>query len=340
MTHVLLTGASGFLGAHCLRKILTETDWTVTCPVTFRHRGSSARLQWAESVIADDDERAHRSTWVYQDLAESSTPYVLSQTSSRPDLILNFASETHPPRSITDPIGFTKNNHDLALHLLEYARTLPDLQAFIQISTDSVYGPAPGATVHHEWGSIIPNNPYSASKAAQEALVIAWWRSFGVPVSIVATMNPMGETQDTEKFIPMAIGKILRGERVQIHAVQNESGSRTFIDARQMLAGLWHVLDFGQPMMFDGTVDRPDRWNVVGARETTNLEVARIIADTLGRDLDYELVSVDRPAHGHRYAMSGTKLALSGWAPKDDIIGAIIRTTRWFAEHQEWLTCL
>src|SRR5262249_29987471 len=133
------------------------------------------------------------------------------------DLIMNFAADTHPPRSVAEPVEFIHNNVDITLYLLEWARTLDRPPLFVQVSTDSVYGPATGEDEHAGWDPIVPNNPYSASKAMQEAAVIAYWRSYRLPVMIAATMNPTGVTQDIEKFIPMTIKRLLDGDEVVIH---------------------------------------------------------------------------------------------------------------------------
>lgn len=335
---VLLTGASGFLGAHALQYLLTETDWDFVCPVTFNHKGIPQRLVWA----VDDDYKewsplGERVIIVRHDLATPVTG-MTREIFGDIDLILNFASNTHPPQSVKHPVEFMHNNVDIALYLLEYARSLAPKPTFVQISTNSVYGPALDNASHPEWDAIIPNNPYGASKAAQEALVISYWRAYNLPVILLNTMNPMGETQDTEKFIPMAIGKVLRGETIEIHAgPTGDIGIRTFIDAQDMVRGLHHILTMGVPTLRASGVDRPDRWHVAGLQETSNLQVAQIIADGLNKPLHYELSPVDRPEHGHRYSLSSAKLMATGWRPALTIKPAIERTARWTAEHPRWL---
>lgn len=337
---VLLTGAAGFLGAHVLRHLLTETDWTFACPVTFRHKGVPDRLTWAIETMEFDPPRWERVDVIRHDCA---TPVSL-QTAERfgvVDVILNLAADTHPPRSVQHPVEFMENNNSIALHLLEYARTLLDLQAFVQVSTDSVYGPAVGDRLHREWDPIVPNNPYAASKANQENMGIAWWRSFGVPVVIAATMNPMGETQDREKFIPMTIGKLLRGESISVHCdVTGTPGARTYVYARDVADGLLHILRHLPASRFGDGVTRPDRWNIVGREEVDNLAVMQTLARAL--DLRPSLMpwarsTVDRPEHGHRYAMSGAKLAASGWEASTDIYDALARTARWTRDNPIWL---
>lgn len=339
---VLLTGASGFLGAHALRYLLTETSWEFVCPYTMRHRGVPARFNWAFDDDAMDafsswKMRRNRVTFIQHDLAtpvNAQTAYQFGDI----DMIINFASDTHPPRSVTHPVEFTHNNVDIALYLLEYARTLSSLQSFVQISTNSVYGPAGEGLSHVEWNPIIPNNPYAASKAFQEALAISYWRSYNLPVILVNTMNPMGETQDIEKFIPMTIGKVLAGETIQIHAgPEGDIGMRTFIDADEMVEGLLHVLRLGPPTLRGSEVDRPDRWHVAGLHETNNLQIAQMIADELDRSLKYELSTVDRPEHGHRYSLSPAKLIATGWHPSPSIEPAVRRTAAWTARNPLWL---
>lgn len=335
---ILLTGASGFLGAHCLKYLLEETEHEVVCPYTMRHKGVPERLYWAmDEPQSSAWSKAGRVQLLLHDLA---TPINATTASllGRVDLILNFASDTHPPRSVTHPVEFMHNNVDIALYLLEYARTRKKMPWFVQISTNSVYGPATEGTSHPEWDAIIPNNPYGASKVAQEALAIAYWRSYNLPVTIINTMNPIGETQDTEKFIPNTIGKILRGETIEVHAdAAGDVGKRTYIDAPEMVRGLMYVLTMESPAMRDEGYDRPDRFHVAGRQEINNLQVALLIADELGIEPKIRISAVDRPEHGHRYSLSGAKLAGAGWQASSSIEDAIRRIARWTVDHPLWL---
>jgi dTDP-glucose 4,6-dehydratase len=348
---ILLTGAAGFLGAHCLRWLLATTDWTFACPVSFRHKGVPERLTWAMEQGLEFGARPD--PWGRVDLVLCDLSAPINETTSRKfgdvDIVLNFAADTHAPRSVAQPETFIRNNVEISLSLLDWQRRARyQCQAFVQISTDSVYGPAGLGETHREWDAIVPANPYSASKACQEAIGIAYWRTYGIPVSIMATMNPIGETQDREKFIPGTIAKILAGQTVTIHATKmvdpvslspiNMIGGRIYIDADQMIEGLAFLLEAAPPAMFGhGGAQRPDRWNIVGARELTNLDVAWLIANELGLPLHYEIVAqADRPEHGHRYAMSGEKLSACGWKADDDIEATIRRVTRWTKDHPLW----
>jgi dTDP-glucose 4,6-dehydratase len=329
---ILLTGAAGFLGAHTLRYLLENTDWDVICPVTFRHKGVPERLTWA---VAGD--QWHRVAVLKHDCAtpvNSTTGSLFGQV----DVILNLASDTHPPRSVAQPVEFIQNNVNITLHLLEWARSLDAPPLFVQVSTDAVYGPATDGA-HVEGEPHNPNNPYAASKAAQEDIATAYWRTYRLPVMIAATMNPTGITQDREKFIPMTIGKLLRGEEVVIHSdADGRPGARTYIAADDVADALVWLITAPMAPLYSPTVDRPARWNIVGTREMDNLAVMATIADELGiDDPAYRIETVDRPEHGHRYAMSGAKLARAGWRPQWDIDSVIRLMAKWTEANPLWL---
>src|SRR5690606_4952093 len=133
------------------------------------------------------------------------------------DYILNLPSASHVDRSIADPGPFIRNNVEVMLTVLDYARqTRPRM--LLQMGTDEEYGPAPAGYAHREWDTVLPSNPYSASKAAQSAIATAYWRTYQLPVVLTRTMNLIGPGQDAEKFVPMVIRRVLAGETVPIHS--------------------------------------------------------------------------------------------------------------------------
>jgi len=229
---VLLTGGGGFVGHHTLEHILKTTDWDVVVLDSFRHKGISARLR---AVFNANPNEIKRVTVVTHDLR---TPIdeITSKEIGHIDVIINNASESHVDRSLIEPRHFIMNNVSIAVSMLEYARTIPDLKLFIQVSTDEVYGPAKNGDSHPEYDAILPSNPYSASKASQEAIAISYWRSYDIPVVISNTMNIIGERQDVEKFIPKTISQLLSGLKMPVHANLNNgvwsSGSRYYLHAR------------------------------------------------------------------------------------------------------------
>ncbi len=303
------------------------------CPVSFRHKGLPERIV----VAVDEDEWWNRVTIVRCDLAAPIND-TTAATFGNIDYVINYASESHVDRSIEDPVPFIRNNVDVALNMLEYAR-MAKPQAFVQISTDEVYGPAPEGYDCPEWDPTIPSNPYSASKAAQEAIAISYWRTYGIRLIITNCMNLIGETQDPEKFVPMIISRVLNKEIMPIHAsADGVIGSRFYLHARNLADAVLFLLQRGNVSVYGPDVAVPDRWNIVGEREVTNLEMAQMVADCVGEPLRYELVDfhTSRPGHDLRYALDGTKLAAAGWTMPVPLDASIKALVNWTRAHPEW----
>ncbi|MDJ1137909.1 dTDP-glucose 4,6-dehydratase [Streptomyces iconiensis] len=331
---ILLTGAAGFVGSHVLAHLLEHTTAEVVVPWTLRHHGNSQRLADAlDSVGAADAERV---VTFMHDLA-CPVPETLAADIGPVDAILNIASESHVDRSITDPAPFVRNNVELMLNILDLARQVKP-RMLLHMGTDEEYGPAYGGYAHREWDTVLPSNPYSASKAAQSALATAWWRTYGVPVVLTRTMNLIAPRQSGEKFVPTVIRKILAGETVTIHASpEGVPGSRHWIDAREFGAAWLHLLTTVTPAMYPDT-DRPSMFHVVG-EERSNLEIAQTIAGLLGRPLKYELESFhsSRPGHDLRYALDGEKLTDHGWKPARPLEETLADIVDWYTARPAWL---
>lgn len=328
MPRVLLTGICGFIGSHIVEHIQETTDWEIAGLASFRHMGDALRTEafdWSRVRLYTHDLTAPIS---------GREADVIGPV----DYIINAAAESHVDRSITEPRAFIENNVSLMITMLEYARVVRP-KAFIQISTDEVYGAAPPGYAHREWEAILPSNPYSASKAAQEAIAISYWRTYDVPVVITNTMNNFGERQDTEKMVPMTIARTLAGREVPIHGQPGQIGSRFYLHARNHADAVLYLLQNTTPTHYRaGEADRPDRYNVVGNREINNLELAEMIADIIGKPLKYTFVDFHstRPGHDLRYALDGTKLRELGWQPPVPLEESLLRTIHWTTEHPEW----
>lgn len=345
---VLLTGASGFVGSHVLRHLLVNTHWDVVCPVTFRHKGLPARIS---SSVCDQPDWADRVDVLHWDLRSPADPITLSRLRDC-EVFLNVASESHVDRSIAAPGSFIRNNTDLILNVLEAARAVHP-RLVLQMSTDEVYGPAYGEHRHAEWEPVIPSNPYSASKAAQEAISTAYWRTYGVPVVITNTMNIIGEMQDPEKFLPKII-RTLRGrpgdpESLTVHtAPDGTPGSRFYLHARNLAdAWLWLVRRYeginNVPSYAYGA-QRPDRWHVVGDREINNVELVTMVGQIMGMPWQSVLDRIEpvsfhesRPGHDLRYALDGSRIHGAGWRAPVSFEEALDRTVRWSLKNPEWL---
>jgi dTDP-glucose 4,6-dehydratase len=250
--------------------------------------------------------------------------------------IFNVASESHVDRSITDPGPFIENNVRLITNVLEIAKVIRP-HAVLQVSTDEVYGPA--KVDHPEWSPILPSNPYSASKACQEAIAFSYWRTYGVPVMITNTMNIFGEMQDPEKFVPKIMRSLLRGDTIPVHvSADGIPGSRYYLHARNQADALVHLAMNVDQMPYP-KADRPPRYNVVGDREVDNVEMVHLIAELMG--VKPKISKVDfhtsRPGHDLRYGLDGSKIRDFGWKAPKTFEESMRTTVGWTLANTEWL---
>jgi dTDP-glucose 4,6-dehydratase len=251
------------------------------------------------------------------------------------DIILHLAAASHVNRSISDPMSFVEDNVVGTVNLLQYARGLKNLKTFVNFSTDEVFGPAPDGVSFKEDDRYNSGNPYAASKAAAEEFCVAFHNTYGLPVINTHTMNVFGERQDPEKFVPMTIRKVMAGETVFIHSDQTctRSSSRFYIHARNVAAAVLHILKHGSRA--------GEKYNIAGEMELTNLEVAFIIADTLGQKLNYVMVSPDksdRPGVDMRYALDDSKMKSLGWKIPMPLSESLKSTILWTKNNADkWL---
>lgn len=334
MKRILLTGIGGFIGSHCLVHILANTDWEVIGIDSWNHKGISERI--TDSIYYQQNK--HRVHIFTHDL-NAPISNILIDKLGKIDYIINFASQSHVDRSIFEPVTFIQNNINIILNMLEYAKySKPD--KFIQIGTDESYGPTTEEGAHKEWDVILPSNPYSASKACQEAIAISYWRTFGIPVILTNTMNNFAEMQDSEKFIPKTIRAIISGEKIYIHSDSEckKSGSRYWIHARNHAAALLFILNYINIARYPGS-DRPERFNIVGENRISNLDIALIIAEIIGKSLNYELIDAhsSRPGHDLHYGLDGKKLQEMGFEFPKNFYESLEKTIQWTLDHPKWL---
>lgn len=336
MKKVLLTGAGGSIGVHCIAHIMHSTDWGIVALDSFRHKGEFDRIT---EVCTDHPEWKKRITIFTHDLT---APLTARQTDTigEIDYIINLASLSDVQASIDDPVPFLRNNSELMVNILEYARVAKP-EVFIQFSTDEVYGSAEIDQGHPEWDTILPSNPYSASKAAQEAYAIAYWRSYGVPVIITNTMNNFGEMQQSSKYPVIIQKKIESGETIQVHAASDgQIGTRFYLHSRNAADAVLFILNNLPPYKHHpGAVDRPDRYNIVGDKQLDNLELAQTIARLLGKELKYELVDFHskQPGHDAHYGLDGEKLEGKGWKAPVSFEDSLRSTIQWQQDNKRWI---
>jgi dTDP-glucose 4,6-dehydratase len=360
---MLITGAGGFVGHHFLEHVLNHTNFDVVCTDSFRHKGRTDRIG---QVLDSQPSHACACIGICQTQGYCGpTPWhmrtkIITHDLNAPfsameaealedvDYMVCFASESHVDRSISDPVPFVRNNVEVALNTLELARKIKP-RALVWISTDEVYGPVDelDLTGHPEWAPILPSNPYSGSKAAQEAIAISYWRTYGVPLIITNCMNLIGERQDVEKFVPLVISKVLKGETVTIHGTVGDIGTRHYLHARNLADGILHILSHQTPAVFPAhqtSFDQrvhgmPDRFNVASPDRIDNLTMAQWIAEDVGKPLIYKLEDFHgtRPGHDPHYGLSSEKLAMTGWELPVPLRESLQKTVEWTLKHPEWL---
>lgn len=352
---VLITGIGGFVGHHCLEYFLENTDWDLICLDSFRHKGTYLRVL---EVFKDNPRvkiyRHDLSVPIDHQLKNLLLERTVNSETGNIQgkmfhYIINIASNSAVERSAIDPTECCRNNHDLMCNMLEFARSLQYagiLENFIHISTDEVYGEAGPDEAHKEWSTIMPSNPYAASKAAQEALCISYWRTYNLPISIVNIMNMIGERQDPEKFLPKIIQKVALNEKMPIYCDKSNGevhiGSRFYLHAKNMADALIYITN-KQPAKysdFEKTYEaRPDRYNICGETEVNNLELAQIVAKVMGKELNYELVESKsaRPGYDRRYSLDGSKLKNDGWIAPMTFEESIEKIVNWTLENPHWI---
>lgn len=335
---VLVTGIGGSIGCHVLRHIMVNTDWFVVGIDSFRHKGLTDRVF---RVTKKHPETLNRFQIFTHDLTAPISEMLRTKIGPI-DYIINLASASDVDNSLVHPYQVVNDNMQIMLNMLEYARQIKyTLANFMHISTDEVYGPTAGLEFHKEWDPTIPSNPYSASKAAQECVGIAYWRSYKVPLTIVNLMNNFGELQSAAKFPAMVQRMVRAGETVKIHHFGEKGfGSRFYIHSRNAADAMIFLLNKRSPFQHvPGEVDRPDRYNVVGDKHVDNLSMAQMIADNIGKPLKYEAADCrdNRPGHDAHYGLDGEKLHAMGWSPPHSFEYSLRETVAWYERNPEWL---
>jgi len=322
---VLITGGCGFVGHHFVEHIIKNTNWDIV--VLDKLSYASNGFDRLRDISVFDDQRVKvLSADFSQPLSEG-----VKREIGQVDYIWHLGAESHVDNSIKDPVKFVKNNVEGTAHILNYAKEL-DIECFYYFSTDEVFGPAPEGVDYKEDDPHNPSNPYAATKSGAEMLVKAYGNTYKLPVIITRSMNIFGERQHPEKFIPLCIKKILKGEKIIIHANKDrtKSGSRMWIHARNVADAYLFLAEKGKI---------GETYHIVGEKEVSNLEMAQFIAETLKRPLKYEMVDFhsSRPGHDLRYALSGGKMEQLGWKPPKTFKQSLEKTIQWSLANKKWL---
>ena len=307
---------------------MRNTDWEVVGLVRLGRIGSLRRIN---EVLDGHPDWAARIRLVWHDLRSPVNEYTAEEIGPV-DYIVHAAASTHVDESIKRPVDFVMDNVLATCNLLQYARGLPGLLRLQYFSTDEVTGPAPDGVRFTETAAINPTNPYSATKMGAEALVNAFGNTYRLPVFTTRTMNLIGERASTEKFLPLLIRKLLLGEKVTIHAdpTRTRAGQRHYLHCRNAAAATLFLLE---------RADQRGLYNVVGDAEVDNLTLAQMVAEMVGKPLEYEMVDwhSSRPGHDIRYALSGEKLLEMGFVYPVSFEESLRRTVEWTLNHRYWI---
>jgi len=337
---VLLTGGAGFIGHHTTEYILENTDWNIIILDRLSYAGNLNRLMDVD--IFPDAYSSGRVKFYYHDFRakfDVGKVFGLLRLFGKINYIIHMGAESHVDRSITDPYPFIESNVLGTVNILELAKTLSnghDLEKIIYVSTDEVYGPAYDGDLHKEGEAHKPSNPYSASKAAGEDFCTAYHNTYDLPVIISRTMNNIGERQDSEKFFPMVVKKILANEPVIVHCkieddVVVDVSSRCWLHAQNHASAIVFLLENGKI---------GEAYNVTGEWMPVD-KLAILIAKVMGKEKDLNLQYEDfhsfRPGHDLHYGLDGTKIAHLGWTAPFNLKRTIEKVVSWMMEHPEWL---
>lgn len=318
--NLIVTGGAGFIGANFIYyELRTHPEDRIVCYDALTYAGNIATL--------DEACKAPNFTFVCGDIADRAAVYVLFER-EKPDVVINFAAESHVDRSIENPEIFLQTNIIGTSILLDACRKY-GIERYHQVSTDEVYGDLPldrPDLFFTEETPLHTSSPYSSSKAGADLLVQAYARTYGIPVSISRCSNNYGAFQFPEKLIPLMIIRALRGEKLPVYG--------DGLNVRDWL----HVDDHCAAI--DAIVRRGDAgeiYNVGGHNERSNIDVVRTILRLLGKGEELISYVEDRKGHDRRYAIDPAKIGRDlGWQPETPFEDGIRSTIRWYEEHQEW----
>jgi dTDP-glucose 4,6-dehydratase len=332
---ILVTGGAGFIGSNFVLDWLATEQSPVVNLDSLTYAGNLGNLADAR------DNPGH--VFVKGDICDRVLVASLLQK-HRPCAIVHFAAESHVDRSIHGPADFIQTNVTGTFSLLEEARTYwsalpePDKKnfRFLHVSTDEVYGSlSPTDPAFNEETPYRPNSPYSASKAASDHLVRAYYHTYGLPTLTTNCSNNYGPYQFPEKLIPLMILNALEGKPLPVYG--DGRNVRDWLYVTDHCAAIRAVLKNGRP----GEV-----YNIGGRNEKTNLEVVKTVCsilDELHPDSPvtphFSLVKfvTDRPGHDLRYAIDARKIeAELGWQPVESFATGIRKTVKWYLEHRGW----
>jgi|SRR5579859_230097 len=315
MKRILVTGVNGFIGSFFVKMLLIETNWQI---VGFGRNSSSCN----KARLSEVSNQRFQS--IDGDFCDSSA---ISGLCEGIDYVVNFAARTFVDHSILDPKPFIDSNVGGTFNLLEQARKYK-VKRYLQVSTDEVYGAILNGS-YDEKAPLNPSNPYSATKAAGDMLVLSYFNTYGLSTTVTRMENVYGPWQHRQKAIPVFVRKALEGEKIPVYG--DGLHSRQWLHIDDACSGIFKALQDGG----GGEV-----YHIAGSQELKNIELAQSILRILDKSEDqYELIDDHnlRPGHDRRYALDSSKLRTLGWSPKYDLASGLAEVVGWYRDNIGWL---
>jgi dTDP-glucose 4,6-dehydratase len=311
---ILVTGGAGFIGSEFVRQGV-KRGFRLVVIDKLSYAGDADRI---ENV-------AKKLKFYRMDIANRKAVLEVFKK-HKPDVVVNFAAETHVDRSILDPAPFLKVNIGGTFSLLEAAREMKNFRKFIHVSTDEVYGEIEKGWFTEE-SCLNPNSPYSASKASADMIVRSYQRTYGLPALVVRPSNNYGPWQYPEKLIPVVIIKALNNEPVPVYG--KGLNVREWLYVEDCVEAIYALIEKGWA---------GEAYNVGSGQEKTNIEVVKTILEILGKPESLISFVKDRPGHDWRYSLDLKKIRKeTGWRAKTDFRTGVKSTIEWNLAHKDWL---
>jgi dTDP-glucose 4,6-dehydratase len=322
LRNIVVTGGLGFIGSHFIRQILSNKANNISSVINIDYMGygsnlsnlkdlTDVRYKYIKSNIADKNKL--KSALEMKDV----------------DTIVNFAAETHVDRSISNPTDFIDSNILGIVSLLEFCR-LHDVELFVQISSDEVYGDSTNRDHFDESSPLRPNNPYSASKASADLLTRAYNKTYGIKTIITRCSNNYGPNQFPEKLIPKATIRILKGLPIPLYGDGKQT--RDWIYVKDHVNAINMIINNSR---------LGEIYNISSSNGISNIELVTTIGEIMHRhdptiNIRIEHVQ-DRPGHDRRYSLNSSKIRKElGWEPAYSFESSLEETVKWYVNNEWW----
>lgn len=305
----LVTGGAGFIGSNFVNMLLEKHEVVVLDKLTYA--GNMENLKSAQEHP--------KFSFVKGDICDRNAVKAMKGC----DAVFNFAAETHVDRSIIDAGSFVRTDVTGTYTLLEASRRY-DVERFVQVSTDEVYGSVENGSFK-ETDILEPSSPYSASKSGGDLLSCSYFTTYGLPVVITRSSNNFGPNQHPEKLIPKLVTNAMRDISLPIYG--DGKNVRDWIYVSDNCEAIYHVFEKGT----EGEI-----YNIGAGNEWMNIDIARLILGEMKKPESLIEFVTDRPGHDRRYSLDSSKIHALGWSPKYRFKDAMKETIKWYVDNHSW----